>query len=188
MKLSSGLHKNEVTAKKAVGTVPTGQPCDSFDDVKQGPADPILGISRAYQAEKRNDKVDGGVGAYRTEQGLPYVLNVVKEAEKRVLQELNEGKRNLEYLPQAGDDVFTRASRSFLFGAESSGVKNGTICTVQALSGTGALRIGGEFLRRHRPCSVVVPNPTWGNHFSIFESSGLPTGEYRYFDKKTLGF
>ncbi len=58
---------------------------------------------------------------------------------------------------------------------------------MQALSGTGALRLGGEFLRRHRPCAIAVPAPTWTNHFNIFESAGLPTSEYRYFDKKTLG-
>jgi aspartate/tyrosine/aromatic aminotransferase len=115
------------------------------------------------------------------------VLNVVKEAERRVLAELNEGKRNLEYLGQSGDETFTKATRSFLFGSDSPGVQRESICTVQALSGTGALRLGGEFLRRHRPCAVVLPNPTWGNHFNIFESAGLPTGEYRYFDKKTLG-
>ena len=174
-------------AKKPIGVVPTGQPCDSFDATKQGPADPILGVTLAFRAETRKDKVDGGVGAYRTEEGLPLVLNVVKEAERRVLQELVEGKRNLEYLGQAGDETFCKATRAFLFGADCPRVKNESICTVQALSGTGALRLGGEFLRRHRPCAVVVPNPTWGNHFNIFESSGLPTGEYRYFDKKTLG-
>jgi len=187
----SGLQRNEVhstaTPSQKFGVVPTGQPTDTFDTTKQGPADPILGVALAYKAETRKDKVDGGVGAYRTEEGLPLVLNVVKEAEKRVLQELNEGKRNLEYLGQAGDDAFIKATRAFLFGADCPRVKNDSICTVQALSGTGALRLGGEFLRRHRPCAVVMPNPTWGNHFNIFESSGLPTGEYRYFNKKTLG-
>lgn len=175
------------SSQKPIGFVPTGTACDSFDATKQGPADPILGVSQAYKAEPRKDKVDGGVGAYRTEEGAPLVLKVVKEAERRVLKELETGKRNLEYLGQAGDEVFTNATKVFLFGADSPGVKAESICTTQSLSGTGALRLGGEFLRRHRPCAVAVPNPTWGNHFNIFESAGLPTSEYRYFDKKTLG-
>jgi len=183
---AAGLVMNTVAAK-AVGVVPVGQPCDSFDAVKQGPADPILGISQAYKAEARTDKVDGGVGAYRTEEGQPLVLEVVKEAERRVLQELVDGKRNVEYLSQAGDEAFIKATRTFLFSSDSEGIKKESICTVQSLSGTGALRLGGEFLRRHRPCAVAIPNPTWGNHFNIFESAGLPHSEYRYFDKKTLG-
>ncbi|KAH9247234.1 hypothetical protein BASA81_015177 [Batrachochytrium salamandrivorans] len=173
--------------KLAIGQVPVGTPSDSFDSVQQGPADPILGISQAFKRETRADKIDGGVGAFRTEQGQPLVLEVVKQAERQVLDELVSGKRNIEYLGQAGDETFTKATKQFLFGADAKSIVNDTICTVQSLSGTGALRLGGEFLRRHRPGAIVVPNPTWGNHFSIFESSGLPVSEYRYFDKQTLG-
>jgi aspartate aminotransferase len=175
------------TTTETYGKVPVGTPCDTFDATKMGPADPILGVTLAFRADQDPNKIDGGVGAYRTEEGQPLVLEVVKIAEKRVLNELENGKRNLEYLGQAGDETFTKATRSFLFGSNSKSLQENRICTVQALSGTGGLRLGGEFLRRHRPCKIVMPNPTWGNHFNIFESSGLPTGEYRYFDKKTLG-
>lgn len=174
-------------SSSSFGAVPTGSPCDSFDAVKQGPADPILGISKAYKAETRQDKVDGGVGAYRTEEGSPYVMNVVKEAEKKVLEDLLAGRRNIEYLSQAGDEMFTKATRAFLFGSDCGRVKDESICTVQTLSGTGALRVGGEFLRSHRPCTIAVPNPTWGNHNNIFKSAGLPVTSYRYFNKETLG-
>ena len=179
--------KAESDLPPGVGKVVVGAPSSTFEDVKQGPPDPILGIAQAYRADPSPLKIDGGVGAYRTEEGLPLVLEVVKTAERRVLAEIEAGKRNLEYLGQAGDEVFTKATRAFLFGADAKSVKENRVCTVQALSGTGGLRLGGEFLRKFRPCAVVMPDPTWGNHFNIFESSGLPTGKYRYFDKKTLG-
>jgi len=179
--------KPNPVASATIGTVPVGKPCDSFDATVQGPPDPILGVTLAFRADTSPAKIDGGVGAYRTEEGNPLVLDVVKKAEKQVLAEVASGKRNLEYLSQAGDETFTKATRAFLFGADSAAVKQGRIATVQALSGTGALRLGGEFLRRHRPCAVAVPDPTWGNHFQIFEASGLPVSKYRYFDSKTLG-
>jgi aspartate/tyrosine/aromatic aminotransferase len=185
----AGLTPSQTAAapESKIGVVPTGKPCDSFDATVQGPPDPILGVTLAFRADASAAKIDGGVGAYRTEEGSPLVLDVVKAAEQKVLSELLAGKRNLEYLGQAGDEAFTKATRSFLFGADAACITQSRVATVQALSGTGALRLGGEFLRRHRPCAVVVPDPTWGNHYQIFEAAGLPVSKYRYFDAKTLG-
>ena len=158
---------------------------DNFNHVPMAPPDPILGVKRRYDADTHKDKLDLGIGAYRNGEGKPVVLGVVREAEKIIL---NDMKLNKEYLPQQGDARFISCTQKFLFGESSVSLKEGRIATVQALSGTGALRLGAELIAQERPCAVYVPNPTWGNHQSIFGiGAKLPVHSYRYFDKKTLG-
>ena len=158
---------------------------NNFNDVPMAPPDPILGVKKRYDADPSGEKVDLGIGAYRNGQGKPVVLGVVREAEKRILSDM---KLNKEYLSQQGDARFIECTQRFLFGDESPARKEGRIATVQSLSGTGALRLGAELIAQERPCAVYVPNPTWGNHNSIFGiGAKLPVHSYRYFDKKTLG-
>jgi len=126
-----------------------------------------------------------GVGAYRTDEEKPYVFEVVKDIEKELLDEFVSGKLNKEYLPIEGHTGFNEASKKLIFGQNCQNLDS--IVTVQSISGTGALRIGGEFLKKFMPEIVYVPNPTWSNHYSIFENSGLKTSEYPYFDPKDKG-
>ncbi|KAG9047549.1 aspartate transaminase aat1 [Tulasnella sp. UAMH 9824] len=153
--------------------------------VPQGPPDPILGITEAFKADKDPKKINLGVGAYRDDNGKPYVLPSVQKAEEI----LAAAKGDKEYLPITGLADFTSAAAKLAYGADSSALKEGRIAVTQSISGTGALRIGGAFLARHYPHSktIYLPVPSWGNHTPIFRDSGLEVKGYRYFDKKTVG-
>ncbi|KAG8908262.1 aspartate transaminase aat1 [Tulasnella sp. 417] len=153
--------------------------------VPQGPPDPILGITEAFKADKDPKKINLGVGAYRDDNGKPYVLPSVQKAEDI----LAAAKGDKEYLPITGLASYTSAAAKLAYGADSAALKEGRIAVTQSISGTGALRIGGAFLARHYPHSktIYLPVPSWGNHTPIFRDSGLEVKGYRYFDKKTVG-
>jgi len=157
----------------------------TWSAVPAGPPDPILGITEAFKADKDLHKINLGVGAYRDENGKPYVLNAVKKAESL----LTASPLDKEYLPITGLPEFTKHAAKLAYGTESVPLKEGAIAVTQSISGTGALRIGGAFLARHYPHSktIYLPIPTWGNHIPIFKDSGLEVKGYRYFDKKTVG-
>jgi len=150
------------------------------------PADPILGTTIAWRNDKDPKKMNLGVGAYRTDEEKPYVFEVVKQVEKELYDDLIAGKLNKEYLPIEGHSGFNETSKKLIFGQNCTNLNN--IVTVQALSGTGALRVGGEFLRKFTPQTVHLPKPTWTTHFAIFENSGLKTAEYPYYNPKQKNF
>ena len=136
------------------------------------------------QAEK---KVNLGIGAYRDEAGKPWVLECVKAAEKLLLDELNTGKSNKEYLPVTGLQAFLDVTSQVILGKDSPLIKDKKVAICQSLSGTGALRISAEFLAQYNPgVQVYVSDPTWGNHHAIFAKAGLKTFKYRYLNK-TMG-
>eukprot|EP00026_Physarum_polycephalum_P008535 Phypoly_transcript_08623.p1 GENE.Phypoly_transcript_08623~~Phypoly_transcript_08623.p1 ORF type:complete len:419 (+),score=88.08 Phypoly_transcript_08623:52-1308(+) len=155
-----------------------------FSHVPQAAPDPILGVSLAYKADTNPNKVDLGVGAYRTEDGKPYVLGSVKKAEQRILEQ----GHNKEYLPIDGLPEFKTFTTQLLFGDALKGNES-RLAVTQSISGTGALRIGAEFIRRFMPAgtTVYISKPTWSNHFNVFREARVPTAEYRYFDKNTNG-
>ncbi|KAI0374223.1 PLP-dependent transferase [Pilatotrama ljubarskyi] len=153
--------------------------------VPAGPPDPILGVTEAWKADKDPRKINLGVGAYRDENGKPYVLNAVKRAEEILVQQ-NPDK---EYLPITGLPEFNGAAATLAYGSDSTPLQEKRIAVTQSISGTGALRIGGAFLGRFYPHSktIYLPTPSWGNHTPVFRDSGLEVKNYRYFDKKTVG-
>ncbi|KAI0043210.1 hypothetical protein FA95DRAFT_1498927 [Auriscalpium vulgare] len=157
----------------------------TWSSVPAGPPDPILGVSEAFKADKDPRKINLGVGAYRDENGKPYVLSSVKKAEESI----RASNPDKEYLPITGLPEFTKNAAKLAYGEDSAPVKAGTIAVTQSISGTGALRIGGAFLGRFYPHAKVIylPVPSWGNHTPIFRDSGLEVRGYRYFDKKTVG-
>ncbi|KII93192.1 hypothetical protein PLICRDRAFT_35377 [Plicaturopsis crispa FD-325 SS-3] len=157
----------------------------TWSAVPAGPPDPILGVSEAFKADKDPRKINLGVGAYRDENGKPYVLGSVKKAEELVASS-NPDK---EYLPITGLPEFTARAAKLAYGAESAPLAAKSVSVTQSISGTGALRIGGAFLARHYPHSKIIylPVPSWGNHTPIFRDSGFEVRGYRYFDKKTVG-
>ncbi|KIK71059.1 hypothetical protein GYMLUDRAFT_33186 [Collybiopsis luxurians FD-317 M1] len=165
-----------LTAKRAIS---------AFAAVPAGPPDPILGVTEAFKADKDPRKINLGVGAYRDENGKPYILNSVKKAEELVAN----SKPDKEYLPITGFAEFTKNAAKLAYGADSAPFASDSISVTQSISGTGALRIGGAFLARHYPHSKVIylPNPSWGNHTPVFRDSGLEVRSYRYFDKGTVG-
>nr|CAG8600972.1 8119_t:CDS:2 [Entrophospora candida] len=157
----------------------------SWAHIPQGPPDAILGITEAYKKDTNPQKMNLGVGAYRDDDGKPYVLNSVRKAEKKIL----EDRLDKEYLPITGLSSFTQGAALLAYSKDSKPLKDGLISITQSISGTGALRIGGVFLSRYYPHAkkIYLPKPTWGNHNAIFKDSGLEIDSYRYYDKSTNG-
>ena len=155
-----------------------------FSAVEMAPRDPILGLNEAYNADARPHKVNLGVGVYYDEQGRIPLLRAVAEAEKqRVAAQAPRG-----YLPIEGIAAYDQAVQHLLFGAESGLVRHGRAITVQAVGGTGALKIGADFLKRLLPDAVVaISDPSWENHRALFESAGFPVQNYRYYDAASNG-
>lgn len=155
-----------------------------FSAVEMAPRDPILGLNEAYNADARPHKVNLGVGVYYDEQGRIPLLRAVAEAEKqRVAAQAPRG-----YLPIEGIAAYDQAVQHLLFGAESSLVRDGRAITVQAVGGTGALKIGADFLKRLLPDAVVaISDPSWENHRALLESAGFPVQNYRYYDAASNG-
>lgn len=151
-----------------------------------GPPDAILGVTEAYKRDTNPKKINLGVGAYRDDNGKPFVLPSVKQAEKAI----TDAKLDKEYLPISGCPIFCKSVAGLAFGDNSSIISNGLNATVQGISGTGSLRIGASFISKwFSPSKVVyMPSPTWGNHVPIFKHSGLDVKQYRYYDEKTCGF
>ncbi|THV04891.1 glutamic oxaloacetic transaminase AAT1 [Dendrothele bispora CBS 962.96] len=175
-----------LTAVIARRSTPTAlRALSTWSAVPAGPPDPILGVTEAFKADKDPRKINLGVGAYRDENGKPYVLTSVQKAEELVAA----SKPDKEYLPITGLAEFTKNAAKLAYGAESAPLKQGAIAVTQSISGTGALRIGGAFIGRHYPKAKVIylPTPSWGNHTPIFRDSGLEVRGYRYFDKSTVG-
>ncbi|XP_042475010.1 aspartate aminotransferase, chloroplastic [Macadamia integrifolia] len=155
-----------------------------FEGITMAPPDPILGVSEAFKADTNDMKLNLGVGAYRTEELQPYVLNVVKKAENLMLQR----GENKEYLPIEGLAAFNKVTAELLFGADNAVIKEGRVATVQGLSGTGSLRLAAALIERYFPgAKVIISSPTWGNHKNIFNDARVPWSEYRYYDPKTVG-
>ena len=153
-------------------------------DIEQAPPDLVLGITEAFKADTDPNKLNLGVGAYRTEDLQPYVLNVVRTAEERMLQ-ANENK---EYLPIEGLQGFRTATVDLLLGKDSKAVKENRVATLQALSGTGSLAVAAQFIHQFLPGKTVyISNPTWPNHKNIFALAGVPWDTYRYFKPETIG-
>lgn len=157
-----------------------------WGNVQMGPPDVILGITEAYKRDSDPKKVNLGVGAYRDDDGKPFVLPSVRKAEEIVLKK----GLNHEYAPIGGEAAFTNVVSKLAFGDNSAPLKNKTNCTVQTLSGTGALRLGLEFITKHYAQNKVIymSTPTWGNHPQICNMIGLKHEKYRYYDPKTNGF
>lgn len=155
-----------------------------LDFVEQAPPDPILGVSEAFKRDNSPDKLNLGVGAYRDEDLKPYVLNVVKKAERKIL----DANENKEYLPIDGLPAFKQATLDLLLGQDHPAIKEGRIAVVQSLSGTGSLRVGAEFISKFmKGTTVYLSNPTWGNHRNIFADAGVEWKYYRYYDPETVG-
>lgn len=155
-----------------------------FERVSVAPADPILGLNDAYKADPRADKINLGVGVFKDEQGNTPILKAVKEAERRLVNsETSKG-----YLSIDGSPEYSQAVQKLLLGEGSPLLTSGRVCTTQAPGGTGALRIGAEFLVRQLGIRTIwVSDPTWANHNAIFEAAGLEVKTYRYFDRDTRG-
>ena len=153
-----------------------------FSAVEMAPRDPILGLNEAFNADTRTNKVNLGVGVYCNEEGKIPLLRAVVEAETiRVAQHASRG-----YLPIDGIAAYDQAVQKLLFGNDSPLIAAGRVITTQAVGGTGALKIGADFLKQLLPNAVVaISDPSWENHRALFETAGFPVQNYRYYDAAT---
>ncbi len=148
------------------------------------PADPILGVTEAYVADPNPRKVNLGVGVYYNEDGKVPLLECVRLAEERQISR----HAPKPYLPIDGLADYDRAVQELVFGANSPLVAAKQIVTVQALGGTGALKVGADFLRRVAPsASVWISDPSWENHRALFEGAGFTVQTYPYYDPVSHG-
>ena len=155
-----------------------------FAEVPLAPKDPILGITDQYNADPRPDKVNLGVGVYYDESGKLPLLDSVSLAEDAL--SAKHGARG--YLPIDGIGQYNKAIQSLLFGADSPLLAEGRLLTVQALGGTGALRIGADLLKRFAgDKAVYISDPSWENHRALFEAAGFAVQQYPYYDPAAHG-
>lgn len=153
-----------------------------FASIEQAPPDPILGLTEAYNTDSNPNKVNLGVGVYQDDSGKVPMLQTVREAEVRWLA----SEDSKSYLPIDGAPAYNRAVQALLFRPDSPAIAEGRAVTVQALGGTGALRVGADFLKRFLPNSPVwISAPSWENHRGLFESAGFPVEQYPYYDPQT---
>ncbi|KKY24450.1 putative aspartate aminotransferase [Phaeomoniella chlamydospora] len=156
------------------------------DVVPQAPEDPLFGLMAAYRRDTDPKKVDLGIGAYRDDNAKPWILPSVKKADAKLHADPN---LNHEYLPIAGLAELTSAAQKLMLGADSPAIKEGRAATLQTISGTGAVHLGGAFYSKFlKPTpTIYLSSPTWANHNQIFTNVRLPIASYPYFDPKTRG-
>ncbi|HEX8988983.1 MAG TPA: amino acid aminotransferase [Rhodocyclaceae bacterium] len=155
-----------------------------FAAVEMAPRDPILGLNEAFAADKNPSKVNLGVGVYFGDDGKIPLLAAVKAAEKARL----ETQPPRGYQPIEGTPAYNGAVQNLLFGKESDLLASGRTVTCQCLGGTGALKVGADYLKRLLPdATVYISNPSWENHRALFESAGFPVKDYAYYDAATRG-
>ena len=155
-----------------------------FSAVEMAPRDPILGLNEAFNADPRSSKVNLGVGVYFTDEGRIPLLRAVAAAEQARIQ----AHAPRGYLPIEGLASYDSAVQKLLFGQDAALLQAGRVITTQSLGGTGALKIGADFLKRLLPeACVAISNPSWENHRALFESAGFPVHNYRYYDAASQG-
>ncbi|EGF81930.1 hypothetical protein BATDEDRAFT_19087 [Batrachochytrium dendrobatidis JAM81] len=156
-----------------------------FGNTPLAPPDPIFHLTASYKADPNPLKINLGVGAYRDNDGNPWILPVVKKAERMIIE---NSSLDHEYLPIDGIRSFAEASARLILGADSPVIREKRYTAAQSISGTGAVRMGADFLARFNMSPVYISNPTWGNHRAIFNDAGFKDiREYKYWNPETRG-
>jgi aromatic-amino-acid transaminase len=158
-----------------------------FNAVEMAPRDPILGLNEQFNADTNAHKVNLGVGVYYDDDGKLPLLQCVRKAE----QQMQESPKARGYLPIDGIAAYDSAVKGLVFGADSEPVKSGRVATVQALGGTGGLKIGADFLRKLNPgAKVLISDPSWENHRALFTQAGFTVEAYPYYNaaKRNIDF
>ena len=151
--------------------------------VEMAPRDPILGVTETFNADTNPSKVNLGVGVYYDDNGKIPLLECVRRAERQLLE--NAPPRG--YLPIDGLPEYDKQVQALVFG-DSPARREGRVITVQALGGTGGLKVGADFLRRIDPgAEAWISDPSWENHRALFENAGFTVRNYPYYDPATHG-
>ncbi|KAI8609493.1 pyridoxal phosphate-dependent transferase [Chytriomyces sp. MP71] len=181
MELEIVFRVSSVTTAKLSSATTTPAKIE-FQNLTLQPEDPIFKLLGECMSDNHPDRINLSVGAYRDRTGKPWVLPVVQKA-KQIL--LNDPNANHEYFGLDGNKDFNEASARLILGEDSSAINESRYTAIQAVSGTGAVRLGSDFLAKFRPGTVYITNPTWGNHPKIFSASHLPVLEYQYWNPET---
>jgi aromatic-amino-acid transaminase len=155
-----------------------------FTAVEMAPRDPILGLNEQFNADNNPKKVNLGVGVYYDDDGKLPLLECVQKAEQMMM----EASKPRGYLPIDGIAAYDQAVKSLVFGADSEPVKSGRVATVQALGGTGGLKVGADFLKKLKPeAKVLISDPSWENHRALFSQAGFTVEAYPYYNAARRG-
>ncbi|MFZ5551152.1 MAG: amino acid aminotransferase [Pseudomonadota bacterium] len=155
-----------------------------FAAVEMAPRDPILGLNEQFNADPNPAKVNLGVGVYTDENGKLPLLACVKAAEAQLV----EAARARGYLPIDGIAAYDKAVQGLVFGEGSPILAAGRVATVQALGGTGGLKVGADFLKKVNPnAKVLISDPSWENHRALFTNAGFAVETYPYYDAGKQG-
>jgi aspartate aminotransferase len=155
-----------------------------FEKMTMAPDDPILGLNDAFGKDTNPKKINLGVGVYKDSEGWTPVFNSVKKAEERLLAD----EDTKDYLSITGLAAYNAAVQELLWGGAHEILTNGRAGTVQTPGGTGALRVAADFIHQHMPGATLwLSDPTWANHSKVFESAGVATKPYRYYNPETFG-
>jgi aromatic-amino-acid transaminase len=155
-----------------------------FNAVEMAPRDPILGLNEQFNADANPHKVNLGVGVYYDDNGKLPLLQCVQAAEKQMM----EAPKARGYLPIDGIAAYDAAVKNLVFGAESEPVKSGRVATIQALGGTGGLKVGADFLKKIKPgAKVLISDPSWENHRALFSQAGFTVEAYPYYNAAKRG-
>jgi aromatic-amino-acid transaminase len=159
-------------------------PATLFTTIEMAPRDPILGVTEAFNADQNPAKTNLGVGVYYDDNGKVPLLDCVRKAEAILM----EKAAPRTYLPIDGLAVYDKVVQELVFGKDSDVIAEKRAITAQAIGGTGALKLGADFLKRFSPDSeVYISDPSWENHRALFESAGFVVNNYPYYDPATHG-
>jgi aspartate/tyrosine/aromatic aminotransferase len=151
-----------------------------FEKLEMAPADPILGLTDAFNKDPNPNKINLGVGVYKDEAGTTPIMNSVRKAEKILV----ETEKTKGYLPIPGAPAYGKVVQELVFGKDNKVFA----ATAHTPGGTGALRIAGEFLKKLKPnAKIWVSDPTWPNHNGVFAAAGFTVGKYTYYNPQTRG-
>jgi aromatic-amino-acid transaminase len=155
-----------------------------FTAVEMAPRDPILGLNEQYAADSNPNKVNLGVGVYYDDNGKLPLLACVKAAE----EDMMKTPTARGYLPIDGIVAYDNAVKGLVFGADSEPVQSGRVATIQAIGGTGGLKVGADFLKKLSPnAKVLISDPSWENHRALFTNAGFVVETYPYYDAAKRG-
>lgn len=155
-----------------------------FAAIELAPRDPILGVTDAFNADQNPNKVNLGVGVYSDDSGKVPLLACVRKAEAILMEKFAPRT----YLPIDGLAAYDKAVQELVFGADSAVIQEKCAVTAQAIGGTGALKLGADFLKRFSPdAQVWISDPSWENHRALFEFAGFTVNNYTYYDAETRG-
>jgi len=155
-----------------------------FNAVEMAPRDPILGLNEQFAADTNPQKVNLGVGVYYDDNGKLPLLKCVQHAE----QDMMKAPSARGYLPIDGIAAYDSAVKGLVFGADSEPVASGRVATIQAIGGTGGLKVGADFLKKLSPAAkVLISDPSWENHRALFTNAGFTVETYPYYDAAKRG-